>query len=238
MKKPVYTIILSSVLILISFLCIISFNHRASEAASSNLPENKIILIDAGHGGMDGGATSPTGTMEKHINLSISQFLREELEKTGYKVMMTRESDIGLYSDGTIRQKKNEDLNRRCALKKDTGCNMFISIHLNKFPESKYKGAQVWYSDHEESKELAQSLQTGLRNDLDPENKRQIKAAAGQYKILRINDTMPAVIVECGFLSNPQEEELLKTEEYQKKIAQSLAKSIGEYYNKQSRVKL
>lgn len=231
MKKSRDIIIFSCVLIIVCFFSIIFVNNEVNEANGSNISKNPIILIDPGHGGMDGGASSPNGTMEKHINLDISKYLKEEVEHMGYKVILTREADIGLYDDaGTVRQKKIQDLNRRAQLKRETACNMFISIHLNKFPESKYKGAQIWYSDYEQSKKLAQILQEGLKMDLDPNNNRKIKAAGSQYKVLSVNDYMPAVIVECGFLSNPQEEELLKTKEYQQKVAKSIAKSIKEYY--------
>ena len=236
MNKPRNIISFCCVLVVVCFFSIILVNNKANnnvnEVIGRTISKNPIILIDPGHGGMDGGASSAGGTMEKHINLQISKYLKAELEQVGYKVLLTREEDIGLYDDsGTTRQKKIQDLNRRCQLKRETACNMFVSIHLNKFPESKYKGAQIWYSNFEESKNLAQILQSGLKTDIDPNNNRKIKAAGSQYKVLSNNDYMPGVIVECGFLSNPEEEGLLKTEQYQKKIAKSLAKSIKNYYD-------
>lgn len=192
--------------------------------------QKKIVLIDPGHGGIDGGAVSKNGTVEKHINLNICLQLKEKLEKKGYKVIMTREEDKGLYSENS-RSKKMEDLNKRCEIKEKCNCDMFISIHLNKFPQSKYYGAQVWHSRNTESKELADIVQKNLIEDLDKENKRQPKDAKDMYKILRCNDTIPSVIVECGFLSNEREEQLLKDEGYQEKIAKSIAKSVDEYFN-------
>ncbi|WP_081897083.1 N-acetylmuramoyl-L-alanine amidase CwlD [Clostridium sp. KNHs214] len=192
--------------------------------------EKRTILIDPGHGGIDGGAVSKNGTVEKHINLNISLNLKEELKKKGYKVIMTREEDKGLYSEDS-RSKKIEDLNNRCEIKEKTKCDMFISIHLNKFPQSKYYGAQVWHSSNPESKELADIIQKKLIEDLDKQNKRQPKDAKDMYKILRCNDTIPSVIVECGFLSNEREEQLLKDEAYQEKIAKSISKSVDEYFN-------
>lgn len=191
----------------------------------------KIILLDPGHGGIDGGAVSKNGTVEKDINLSIGKKLKVNLEKKGYKVIMTREDDIGLYSDkGRIRDKKNEDLNNRCKMKKESNCDIFISIHLNMFEQSQYYGAQVWYAKEGESAELAHILQQNLIKDLNNNNKRKEKCAKGAYKILRCYTDIPSVLVECGFLSNLEEEQKLKTDSYQEKIATSLANSIEEFF--------
>jgi len=204
-------------------------------AASMNVNQNenkKIILIDAGHGGMDGGAVGKDGTLEKDINLKISLKLKSELEKKGYIIIMTRDTDDGLYTDsGTIRKKKIEDLNERCRLKDETNCNMFISIHLNMFPQKKYYGFQVWYSNNEQSKKLAQLLQLSFKLNVDQSNERVEKSAKDSYKILRCNDTIPSVIVECGFLSNYNEREKLKTDSYQQKIANSISNSVINYYS-------
>jgi N-acetylmuramoyl-L-alanine amidase len=193
---------------------------------------NKIILIDAGHGGMDGGTSSKSGTVEKDINLSIAKKLKVSLQKVGYEVVMTREEGTQLYSSsGTIRERYNEDLRKRCDLKKTSNCDLFISIHLNHFPESKYYGAQVWYSSYKDSVVLAGITQKNLRIDLEPSNKRVQKPAKNLYKILREHDNMPSIIVECGFLSNYEEEQRLKSEEYQQKIADSISNSVGEFFN-------
>jgi N-acetylmuramoyl-L-alanine amidase len=193
---------------------------------------NKLILIDAGHGGMDGGTSSLNGTVEKNINLSIAIKLKESLQKSGYQVVMTREGDTGLYSGGgTIRERYHEDLRNRCDLKKSSNCGMFISIHLNFFPQSQYYGAQTWYSDYKDSAILGATIQKNLRIDLDPNNKRVQKPAKNAYKILREYDNMPSVLVECGFLSNYEEEQKLKSDEYQEKIAGSIGKSVNEFFN-------
>lgn len=194
--------------------------------------ESSTILIDPGHGGIDSGAISKDGIMEKEINLKISNKLKDKLLKEKFKVVMTREKDEGLYTDdGRIRKKKVEDLNNRCELKKSTKCNMFISIHLNMFPQTKYYGAQVWYSKNDNSKKLAYILQKNLVNDLDKNNNRKEKAAKNSYKVLRCEDTRPSVLIECGFLSNAQEKSKLVTDEYQSKIADSIARSVKEYYS-------
>lgn len=217
-------------IILILIISALSFsNFEYTVLAEENM--QKIILLDPGHGGIDGGAVSKNGTVEKDINLSIAKKLRINLEQKGYKVIMTREEDTGLYSDkGRIRDKKNEDLNNRCKMKKESNCDVFISVHLNMFEQSQYYGAQVWYAKEGESAELAHILQQNLIKDLNNNNKRKEKCAKGAYKILRCYSDIPSVLVECGFLSNLEEEEKLKTDLYQEKIAVSLANSIEEFF--------
>lgn len=227
-------------IILVIFLGIVSVfyaNIKFSTSAAKNKFHNndskyKVILVDPGHGGVDGGAVSKSGIMEKDINLKISLKLRDKLTKEGYKVIMTREEDKGLYEDeGRIRKKKIEDLNNRCKIKEQSNCDMFISIHLNAFPESKYYGAQVWYSRNRDSQKLARIIQENFKNDLDSSNNRNEKSALDSYKVLRVNDDMPSVLVECGFLSNTIEEEKLNSDEYQSKIADCITKSIKSYYS-------
>ncbi|GCD11269.1 N-acetylmuramoyl-L-alanine amidase CwlD [Clostridium tagluense] len=226
------SIVIVIVVAMVSFMVVnLSFVKQTMNNEKLQVGGKK-ILIDAGHGGMDGGTSSKNGTLEKNINLSIAIKLKEKLQKLGYQVVMTREEDTGLYSrSGTIRESYTEDLKKRCNLKKSSNCDMLISIHLNYFTESKYYGAQVWYSNYKESSILAAVTQKNLRIDLDPSNKRVQKPAKNAYRILRENDTMPSVIVECGFLSNYEEEQKLKSDEYQQKIAESISKSIGEFYN-------
>ncbi|WP_446897976.1 N-acetylmuramoyl-L-alanine amidase CwlD [Clostridium sp. LBM24168] len=222
------------IIMIVCFLATTIFQDRVYSSSCFFGLKNKqkiIILVDPGHGGMDGGAEVKDGTMEKNINLKIGSKLKDNLKKQGYTVFMTRSSDKGLYTQGgRIRKKKIEDLSNRVKMKKDTNCNMFISIHLNKFPQSKYYGAQVWYSKNDDSEQLAKIMQNNLIRDLDTSNSRKEKPALDLYKILRENDTMPSVIVECGFLSNAEEKEKLKSDDYQNKIANSITKSINEYY--------
>ena len=227
------------IVIIVGMVSFLGVNLRITQEAMKTNKElqegNKIILIDPGHGGMDSGASSKDGTAEKNINLSIATKLKDSLEKAGYKVVMTREEGSELYSEGgTIRQRYTADLNRRCDLKKSSNCSMFISIHLNHFTESKYSGAQVWYSNFKDSAMLGNIVQKNLRTDLNPDNNRVQKAAKNSYKILREYDTMPSVLVECGFLSNYEEEQKLKSDEYQQKIVDSISKSVDEFYKKPS----
>ena len=193
----------------------------------ANSDENNtqsIILIDPGHGGIDGGAKSKNGTIEKNINLLIATKLKKELENTGYLVYMTREEDSQLDS------KKVKDLNARCQMKKDTKCDVFISIHQNIFPQASCFGAQVWYASNDNSKLLAEEIQNSLKEAVADKNKRVPKAAREQYRILRDGYDGACVLVECGFLSNREEEQRLKSDEHQDKIVKGIIDGINNYF--------
>jgi N-acetylmuramoyl-L-alanine amidase len=194
---------------------------------------NKVVVIDPGHGGMDPGKTGVNGKHEKHINLAISKFLKKYLEKSGAVVVMTRTEDEGLYdkdSNSRVREKKRQDLRRRTeyAMRKDT--NVFVSVHQNALPpsQSKYYGAQTfYYQGSVEGEALAKCVQESLIEGIDNGNKREIKSTR-EYYILK-NTSVPAVLVECGFISNSNEEQLLNTEAYQKKVAKCIEKGIENY---------
>ena len=193
---------------------------------------DKVILIDPGHGGIDGGAQSKAGTIEKDINLQISLKLRDELEEKGYKVFMTRDEDEGLYQKGnTVREKKREDLNRRVEMKKETECDIFVSIHQNMFPQSKCYGAQVWYASNDNSYNLATIVQDSVKESVNDNNKRVAKPAAEAYLILRDKYEGASILVECGFLSNPDEEAKLKSDEHQNLIVEGISNGIDKYFN-------
>lgn len=236
MKKQNNLLTIALATILICFAAILTINLNSSKLTMASNDEGgesntKIILIDPGHGGIDGGASAADGTVEKNINLNIALELEKLLKENGFKVFLTRDEDRGLYSDsGSVKEKKIQDLNERCKLKKDTNCDLFISIHLNKFSDASCKGAQVWYSKNNESEEIANIIQSNLVADLDSSNHRKPKFAKDMYKVLRTNDDMPGVIVECGFLSNNEDLSNLKNESYQKKVAESLNKSIKNYF--------
>lgn len=184
-----------------------------------------IVLIDAGHGGIDGGAQSKNGIIEKDINLQISKRLKERLEKEGYKVYMTREEDKEL------SPKKVKDLEARCKMKIETKCDVFISIHQNKFNSEKCFGAQVWYASNEKSMKLAKYVQDSLKEGVKDNNKRLEKAAKEQYKILRDKYDGACLIVECGFLSNNEEEQRLKSESHQNQIVDGITIGINKYFD-------
>ncbi|EDK32354.1 N-acetylmuramoyl-L-alanine amidase CwlD [Clostridium kluyveri] len=228
----VFTVTLTLIFIFILNNIYIPLGLSSNNIVKAVEKESITVLLDPGHGGIDSGAVSKDGIMEKDINLKISNKLKDKLLGKGYKVVMTRYEDKGLYTDcGRIRKKKIEDLDNRCKLKEDSKCNMFISIHLNMFPQSKYYGAQVWYSKNENSRRFAGILQKNLVNDLDNSNNRKEKAAFDSYKVLRCKDSMPSVLIECGFLSNTEEKNKLLKDEYQDKIAECIKKSINEYYS-------
>jgi N-acetylmuramoyl-L-alanine amidase len=224
-------IILVTTLIL-TLLVYVAVKYAFPAAAESdNNSGKKTILIDPGHGGYDGGADGKGGTKEKDINLKISLKLRDTLIEQGYNVVMTRDEDKALLNNGPrTTTKKAQDMANRCKIKSETNPDLFISIHQNHFPQGKYYGAQVWYSGNKQSEILGHLLQESLKNDLKNDNKRVEKPAKDNYKILNCNDVMPSVLVECGFLSNHDEEQRLVNEEYQKKIADSISNSINKYF--------
>lgn len=192
----------------------------------------KRIVIDAGHGGMDGGAVSKSGISEKDINLKIAFYLKNYLEKNGAKVIMTRSNDRSLHTNEkvSVKSKKRSDLLARRNIANNADADILISIHLNFFEQSKYKGAQVFYEgQHKESSVLAQKIQSELKNGLDNNNNRQI-AKISDSKIMYQNLNLPAVITECGFLSNPDEAEKLTQKDYQEKVALCISLGVIKYF--------
>lgn len=197
-------------------------------AQREGIPRQNRIVIDPGHGGVDGGATSCTGVLESTINLEISLRLNDLFHLLGYETVMVRTSDISVYTEGeTIAQKKISDLRQRVKLCSETENALLLSIHQNQFPESQYSGAQVFYNGMPESMELAQKLQSSFHTALNPDSRRQEKKASGVY--LMDNIECPGILVECGFLSNPQEEAKLRDPDYQKRICSVIACTVSSY---------
>ena len=219
--------------ILAVLLILLGSFRKLEEAMPTSLSRltRPTILLDAGHGGEDGGAVGVDGIVEKNINLSIAQDLRDLLVMNGYTVVMTRDSDISIYDAGmeTLREKKVSDLENRLGLMKEyPGC-IFISIHQNQFGSPVYSGTQVFYSPNSQtSQELAQIIQQHAKEDLDKENNRTIKEVGDEIYLLW-NAPTTAVLVECGFLSNPEEAYKLVDEEYQKRVAFMIFDSLNEY---------
>ena len=192
------------------------------------------VVLDAGHGGEDGGAVGQDGITEKNINLEISKKIRDMLETSGYHVIMTREEDTVIYDDNaeTLRQKKRSDLKNRLEMvKSNTGeDSIFVSIHQNKFTDEKYSGAQIFYSkNNAKSQELATNIKDSIVGLIQPNNTREIKPADKNIYLLH-NSTGPSVIVECGFLSNAEEAKKLNTKEYQQQLAFSIYCGITHYF--------
>lgn len=186
-----------------------------------------VIVIDAGHGGADPGKVGALGVLEKDINLAIAKKLQGRLEADGIDVVMTRETDAGLYSE-TAQNKKREDMEARVRLITEAKPEFVVSIHQNSFPSADCKGAQVfYYKDSEESKKLAEILQKKFPEVLQDGNQRQAKANSDYYLLRKTS--CPIVIAECGFLSNASEEALLASEAYQEKVAEVLYLGIRQY---------
>lgn len=186
------------------------------------------IILDPGHGGEDGGATSCTGRMESNYNLEISRRLDDLLHLLGYQTVMTRTSDVSIYTTGdTIAKKKISDLKERVRIVNNTSNALLVSIHQNQFSDSRYSGAQVFYAKTDGSKELGQKLQTELVASLNPGSTRKCKPVSGVYLMENIRCT--GVLIECGFLSNPQEEAKLRNSEYQKQLCCVIAATLNQY---------
>ena len=190
------------------------------------------VVIDAGHGGEDGGAV--VGNIcEKDINLKIARILKELLDISGFETIMTRDEDVSIYDEGSksLRRKKRSDIVNRLEIANKNPNSIFVSIHQNKFPQTKYWGAQVFYGlKDENSKSLAENIQNNIIYMIQPENKRNIKPICGDVYLIK-NATVPAVLCECGFMSNAKEMTLLLSPEYQKKMAFSIYIGILQFYN-------
>ena len=208
-----------------------AFNYDESIAVMAEKSAKPVIVIDAGHGGEDGGA-SANGLLEKDINLSISLKLRDMLTVSGYKVVMTRDSDVSVYDSaaGTTRQRKVSDLKNRVEVINGSKNNILVSIHQNKFEQSQYFGTQMFYSKNN-PKSAVLAERKSVTGFLQPDNKRELKQADSNIYILDKAE-VPAVIVECGFLSNEEEAKKLADDSYQQKMAFSIYSGIMGYMNK------
>ncbi len=221
---------------LIFFLAVMvySLNVGIRGAVPANADNNKkTVMLDPGHGGEDPGAVSDySGIREKDINLSIVLDVKKQLEEEGYNVILTREEDKLEYSPETtnIIQKRKQDLMRRKKMMDEGGADIVVSVHLNKFPDTKYFGAQTFYPPNSpESQKLAVSIQGKLKEIVDPNNKRAALVKKDPIIILYENKTTTS-IVECGFLSNQEEEKLLGTKEHQEKLAKAIKEGISKYF--------
>ena len=228
--KTIYLIILA--VLLISF-CIVMFSAFSNITAhtSADIDDDRItVIIDAGHGGEDGGA-EVDGILEKDINLSIADKLADTLRLCGVRVTEIRDEDISVYDDSAqlLREKKVSDLKHRVEIVNGSENNILVSIHQNKFDNSAYSGAQVFYSsNNDKSRVLAGSIRNSVVSLLQNDNTRELKPANSDIYLLD-NATVPAVIVECGFLSNDEERAKLLDSGYQSEMAYSIAMGVLEY---------
>lgn len=219
----------STVPLLCCILCLfalISFFKHYGYPVFALKKEKKTIVIDVGHGGNDPGKISASGIEEKDVNLEIAGYLRDYLIAQDYTVYLTRDTDCGLYDEGASN-KKNSDLKNRIQFFHDKKAALVVSIHQNSFSDPLQHGAQTFYfSGSEPSKQLAQSIQNALLK-IDNTNTRTEKSSDSYY--LLKNSSMPAVIVECGFLSNPEETAKLTDSNYQKKLAYAISLGVCSY---------
>ena len=214
-------------------LGIVFFTQPVRETVGNAMqePEGPCVVRDAGHGGDDPGKIGINGAKEKDVNLSIARRVKAYLEKEDIRVIMTRETEDGLY-DADASHKKVQDMKRRIAIIEETEHDLSVSILQNSYPEEYVHGAQVFYYEGSaEGQELADNIQKRLIEGADPGNKRQIKANSSYYLLKKTK--IPIVIVECGFLSNRTEAEALCSDEYQDCIAWEITLGILQYLNAQ-----
>ncbi len=219
---PFYALMFLTVLL----ITLLGSNAITTISQSAPLENRHTIIIDAGHGGEDGGATSCTGVLESSINLEIALRLDDLMHFLGYKTTMVRTTDTAIHTQGnTIAARKASDLKQRVKLANETANALLISIHQNYFSDERYSGAQVFFPVTPGSEELGKLLQREFVSSLNPGSKRQAKKASGIYLMEHIECT--AVLVECGFLSNREEEQNLRSADYQKKLCCVIASSVG-----------
>ena len=214
-----------------AFVLVAAYANARSLQTSAQASQIDTVIVDAGHGGIDGGAVAADGTVEKEINLAIAERLCVLLRCAGMQTVMTRTGDDSIHDSSctSVRQQKISDIRNRLRIMEQTENSVFVSIHQNHFAQAKYHGAQVFYSGNDaRSEQLAQSIQTSVISLLQPENARQIKKSGTEIYLL-YHAVRPAVMVECGFLSNPGETVLLKTPEYQTQMALAVFHGIIDF---------
>lgn len=230
-KKSIIAII-TAFLIILSAMLYLTFMANFSAAEASSMPiTQKTVIVDSGHGGDDGGAIGIDGTVEKDINLDIALKLEKILKFYGFNVIMTRTQDVMTCDDGldSLRKRKISDIHNRFELMRKNPDAIFISVHQNKFEDSSQHGTQVFYSGNDErSKELAEAIQTSVTLTLQRKNDRVVKKSGSGIYLL-YHAKIPAVLVECGFISNSDEVKKLKDESYRMKLAILIADGLLKY---------
>lgn len=230
MRKEYKELIVMYILVLLGFVMVSITGDSAITALADEEPmrSRHCIVIDAGHGGVDGGAISCTGVLESQLNLEIALRLQDMSHLLGYETCMIRQTDTSVHTKGqTIAQKKVSDLKQRVRVINDTENAILLSIHQNHFPDERYSGAQVFYNKNEESSLLAKKLQDNFASTVNPGSNRKIKQAKGIYLMEHIHCT--GVLIECGFLSNYQEEAKLRSQEYQKQLCCVIMATVSQY---------
>jgi len=226
-------ILISAISIFITLSVVFMINKKAEETIETvSIPvTGKTIILDAGHGKPDDGAESSSGTTEAETNLKITMKVQNLLEQSGATVILTRSDENAIYDldKNTLREKKISDIHNRVKIGNESSADVFVSIHLNKIPQNQYWGWQTFYkSGNEESTKLAKCLQTSLSDAIQKDNKRVAMKLDNVYIIKHVE--IPISIVECGFLSNSEEERLLLEDEYQDKLAWGIYTGIMDYF--------
>lgn len=225
-----YKTICIYILVFTLFLIIPLLGNHAIMVYSENVQSKNTVIIDAGHGGIDSGAVSCSGIYESHLNLQIATRFRDLAHLLGLTTIMIRDTDTSLHTEGnTIAAQKISDIRERVRIVNTTPNALLVSIHQNSFLDNRYSGTQVFYNNQQGSKDLAEKFQIAFKQTLDSSNHRQPKRITGVYLMEHINCT--GILIECGFLSNPQEEALLRDEEYQKALCCVIATSLHQYLN-------
>lgn len=239
MKKTVIvyviTILLASIVLLAAAIFSGALTPPDAVGTANDTLRYSVVVIDAGHGGEDGGTSSKSGIIEKDVNLELAKALKEKLEAQGIKVVMTRDEDRLLYDRNTDfkGRKKRLDMAARLNIIQNTESCIFVSLHMNSFSDSRYSGLQVWYSDNNpDSHELADIIQNNIKSKLQPNNNRMTKSAGSSIYLLE-QSSCPSVLVECGFLSNAAEAELFKDAKYKDTLCSHLCDSVIEFLKKQ-----
>lgn len=234
LDKKKIMLAIAGVFILIIVVCVFRFSKNQKNVIQTvALPvSNKVIVLDAGHGRRRPEEVQLLiGLSEAGINLNIALKVQNLLEQAGSTVILTRSDDNGIYDldKKTLREKKVSDIKNRVKIGNESEADIFVSIHMNKIPETQYWGWQTFFKkDDEKSKMLAKCLQSGLNETIQKENKRESLKIENVYIIEHVE--IPTAIVECGFLSNEEEKELLKTNEYQDKLAWGIYIGIMDYF--------
>lgn len=221
-KKHILELLMAG-LLLVSFV----FLSREAAVASREMNGQKVIVVDAGHGGRDPGMLGVNDLEEDGVNLAIAKKLKAQLEQRGYTVIMTREDENGLYEEGAPNMKV-QDLQKRISIIEESNALLTVSIHQNSYEDASVKGPQVfYYEDSLEGERLAQAIQEKMNQELAPSSKRTAKGNKTYYLLKKSAGIVN--IVECGFLTNPEEAKMLVTEEYQDKVAKAVTDGIQAY---------
>lgn len=227
-RRKVITLLLSYALILAVVLSLAYWGSEAVSVINNNKPiiNANCVIIDAGHGGIDGGATSVTGVLEKDLNLQIARRLEDLLHLLGISTVMVRTTDDSIHSQGnTISEIKVSDLKNRVSMVNGIHNGILVSIHQNYFSQSQYSGPQSFYAKTDGSKELAIEMQKAFVNNLAPISKRKAKKSDGVYLMDKVQ--CKAILIECGFISNYEEEQRLIDANYQKKLCAVMASVLS-----------